>query len=130
MNHTFIKITRWINSRKTKITSISCHHISVITRFPRSQEFCNSNFIWESYANFSEDSQKFILHTVSHFSLKFVNCQRETCVLNKWNVWYSIYICCGGNLVPQTRPTCNSKLQIIKFYFVWSAGPKRWCTPT
>ena len=27
-------------------------------------------------------------------------------------------------------PTCNSKLQIIKFSFVWSAHPKRWGTPT
>ena len=39
------------------------------------------------------------------------------------------YIVHGGNLVPQTQVTCNSKLQIIKFSFVLSAHPKRWGTP-
>ena len=60
LNHTFPKITRWRNSRQTKRKSISCHHISLITIFPTIQEFCNSDFVWESYANFSEDAQKFI----------------------------------------------------------------------
>ena len=50
--------------------------------------------------------------------------------MNKCNAWYYIYIGGGGNLVPQTLPTCNSKLQIIKFSFVWSADPKRQGTPT
>ena len=60
MNHTVLKITRWINSRKTKIISISCHHISLLTIFSTSQEFCNSISEWESYANFREDAQKFL----------------------------------------------------------------------
>ena len=82
------------------------------------------------YVNFSEDAQKFLLHKVSHFSPRVVKYQRETWLMNKLNVWYSIYIVHGGNLVPQTWPTCNSKLQIIKLSFVWSADPKRWGTPT
>ena len=32
--------------------------------------------------------------------------------------------------VPQIGLTCNSKLQIIKFSFVWSAYSKKWGTPT
>ena len=60
MNHTFSKITRWWNIRKTKISSRSCHHIALITSFPMSQEFCNSDSVWESYANFSEDAQTFL----------------------------------------------------------------------
>ena len=66
MNHTFSKITRW-NTRKTKIISISCHHISLITIFITSQEFCNSKSIWESYVNFSDDAHKFLCHKISHF---------------------------------------------------------------
>ena len=54
MNHTFLKITRLRNSIKTKIKSISYHHKSLATRFSTSQEFCNYDSIWESYANFSE----------------------------------------------------------------------------
>ena len=128
-NHTFPKITRWRNSRKNKINSRSCHHIALVTIFPPSQEFCNSNSIWESYANFSEVAQKFLLHKVSHFSLRVVKILREL-MMKKRDVWYSIYIGYGGNLVPQTGPTCNSKSQIIKFSFVWSADPKRWGAPT
>ena len=60
MNHTFQKITRWRNSRKNKIKSRSCHHIALIKIFPMSQEFCNSDSVWESYANFIEDAQKFL----------------------------------------------------------------------
>ena len=37
MNHTFLKITRWRNNIKTKINSISCHHIALATSFPTSQ---------------------------------------------------------------------------------------------
>ena len=33
-------------------------------------------------------------------------------------------------LAPQTEPTCNSKLQIIKISFVWLPDPKRCGTPT
>ena len=54
MNHKFMKITRWINNRKTEINYRSCHHIALVTIFPMSQEFCNSDSVWESYANFSE----------------------------------------------------------------------------
>ena len=130
MNHTFSNITRLINNRQTKRNSISCHPISLVTSFPMSQELCNFDSVWESYANFSEDAQKFILHKVSHFSPRVAKYQRETWLMNKWNVWYSIYIFHEGKLLPQTEPTCNSKLQIIKFSFVWSADPKRWGTPT
>ena len=129
MNHNLLKITRWIKSKKTKRNSITCHHISLVTIFPMSQEFCISNSVWERYANFSEDAQKFLLHKVSHFSPRVVKILKEL-MMNKWNVWYSIYIVHGGNLIPQTGPTCNSKLQIIKFSFVWSADPKRWGSPT
>ena len=59
MKHTFSKITRK-NCRKTKIISISCHHIELVTSFPMSQTFCNFDSVWESYANFSEDAQKFL----------------------------------------------------------------------
>ena len=76
-----------------------------------SQEFCNSDSVWESYANFSEDDQNFLLQNISHFSSRVATYQRENWLMNKWNVWYSIYIGHGGKLVPQTRPTCNSKLQ-------------------
>ena len=127
MNHTFLKITRWRNSRKNKISSISCHHIALITSFSTSQEFCTSDSIWESYANFSEDTQK-LLHKISHFSPRVSKYQRENWLISKWNVWYSIYIGHGVKLVPQTGPTCN--LQIIKFSFVWLAHPKRLGTPT
>ena len=125
MNHTFSKIIRWRNSIKTKINSRSCHHISLVTRFPTSQEFFNYDYVWESYANFSEDAQKFLLNKVSHFSPRVAKILIEL-MMNKWNVWYSIYIGNGGNLLPQIGPTCNSKLQIIKFSFVWSADLKRW----
>ena len=60
MSHTFLKIMRWRNSRQTKTNSRSCHHISLITSFPTSQVFLNSDSVWESYANFSEDAQKFL----------------------------------------------------------------------
>ena len=60
MNHTFLKITRWRNSRQTKRNYRSCHHIALTTSFPTSQELCNSDSVWESYANFSEDAQKFL----------------------------------------------------------------------
>ena len=43
-------------------------HIALVTIFPTSQEFCNSDSVWESYANFSEDAQNFLLHKISHFS--------------------------------------------------------------
>ena len=59
-NHEFSKITRWINSRKNKTKYRSCHHIALIKIFPTSQEFCNSDSVWESYANFIEDAQKFL----------------------------------------------------------------------
>ena len=127
MNHTFLKITRWRKNRKNKINSISCHHIAFVTIFSTIQEFCNFDSVWESYANFSEDAQTFLLHKVSHFSPIVAKILREL-MMKKWNVWYSIYIAIGGNLVPQTGPTCNSKLQIIKFSFVWLTDPKRWGT--
>ena len=57
MNHAFSKITRWRNNIQTKINSISCHHIALATSFPKSQEFCNSDSVWESYANFNESLQ-------------------------------------------------------------------------
>ena len=95
MNHTFLKIIRWINNIKTKRNSISCHHMSLVTIFPMSQEFCNSDSIWESYANFSEDTQTIFYHKISHFSPRVVKCQIETWLMNKWNVWYFIYIGCG-----------------------------------
>ena len=120
MNPTFLKITRWRNRRKPKISSRSCHHISLVTSFP---EFCNSTSIWKSYVNFSEDAHKFLLHKVSHFSPRVAKILRKL-MMNKWNCWYFIYIGCGEKLVPQTGPTCNSKLQIIKLSFVWSARQK------
>ena len=55
-----LTITRWRNRIQTKRNSISSHHISLITIFPMSQEFCNAGSVWESYANFSEDAQKFL----------------------------------------------------------------------
>ena len=119
----------WRNNRK-KINFISCHHISLITSFPTSQEFCNFDSIWESYSNFSEDAQKSLIHKVLHFPPSVAKYQRENWLMKKWNVWYSIYIGLGGKLVPKTGPACNSKLQIIKFSFVWSADPKKWGTPT
>ena len=60
INITFPNITRWRNSRQTKIKYISYHHISLMKNFPTSQVFCNSDSVWESYANFSEDAQKFL----------------------------------------------------------------------
>ena len=66
MSHTFLKIIRWRNSRKTEINSRSCRHISLITSFPTSQEFCNSDSVWESYVNFSEDAQIFALFSKSY----------------------------------------------------------------
>ena len=39
MNHTFLKITRWINNRQTKIITIPFHHIYLVTGFPMSKEF-------------------------------------------------------------------------------------------
>ena len=99
MNHTFLKIIRWRNSRKNKIISISCHHTPLVTIFPMSQEFCNSDSIWESYANFSEDAQKFFYHKISHFSPRVTKFLREM-MMKKWNVWYYIYIDCWGNLLP------------------------------
>ena len=127
---TLLKNARWRKSRKTKRNSRSCHHIALVTRFPMSQEFCNSDSIWESYANFSEDARTFLLHKVLHYSPRVSKYQRENWFMNKWNVWYSIYIGRGGKLVHRTRLTWNSKLQIIKLSFVWSADPKRWGTPT
>ena len=96
MNHTFSKLKIWRNNRKNKINSISCHHISLITIFPTSQEFFNSDSVWESYDNFSEDAQNFLLHKVSHFSPRVVKYQRDTWLMNKWNVWSFIDIGCGG----------------------------------
>ena len=130
MSHTFLKIIIWIKIRKNKTKYISCHHIALVTSFPTSKELCNSDSVWESYANFNEDAQTFLLHKILHFSPRVVKYQRENWLMNKWNVWYSIYVGGGGKLVPQTRPTCNSKLQITKFSFVWSTNPKRWGTPT
>ena len=95
MNHTFSKITILRKNRKPKIIPISCHYIALITIFPTSQEFCNSDSVWENYANFSEHAQKFILHKVSHFSPTVVKYQRETWLMNKWNVWFIIYIVLG-----------------------------------
>ena len=63
------------------------------------QEFCNSDSIWESYANFSEDAQKFPCHKILHFSPRVAKFLREL-MMKKWNVWYSIYIGYGGNLLP------------------------------
>ena len=69
-NHTFPKITMWRNTRQTKRNSRSCHHIALVTSFPTSQKICNSDFVWESYANFSEDAREFLCHKISHFSPK------------------------------------------------------------
>ena len=89
-----------------------------------SQEFCNFDYVWESYANYNEDDQKFLLHKVSHFFPRVAKILREL-IIKKWNVWYSNYIGFGGKLVPQVGLTCSSKLQRIKFCLVWSADPKR-----
>ena len=99
MKHTFFNITIWINNRKTKTNYISCHHIALVTRFPTSQEFCNSDSVWESNANFSEDAHKFLLPKGLHFSPRVAKILGEL-MMNKWNVWYSIYIGCGGILLP------------------------------
>ena len=69
MNHTFLKITRWRNKRQTKRYSISCHHIALITSFPTSQEFCNSDSVWESYFN--------LVKMPKSFSVK-MNCSSAT----------------------------------------------------
>ena len=94
------KNQKMINKKKNKIKSRSSHHIALVTIFPISQHFFNYDSIWESYATFSEDPQQFLLHTVSHFSPRVVNYQRETWLMNKWNVWYSVYIGCGEKLLP------------------------------
>ena len=60
MNHTFPKITIWRKIIKNKRNSRSCHHITLATNFPMIQQFCNFDSVWESYANFSEDAQKFL----------------------------------------------------------------------
>ena len=60
MNHTFPNVTRWRNNIQTKTNSRSCHHISLVTIFPTSQEVCNSDSVWESYSNFSEDAQELL----------------------------------------------------------------------
>ena len=60
---------------------------------------CNSDSVWESYANFSEDAQKFLCQKISHFSPKVAKFLREL-MMKKLNVWYSIYIGCGENLLP------------------------------
>ena len=57
MNHIFLKITRWRNNRQTKTNSRSCHYTALGPSFPTSQEFCNSDSVWESYANFSDSLQ-------------------------------------------------------------------------
>ena len=116
MNHTLLEITRWRKSRKPKRNSLSSHHIDRVTSFPMSQKFCNSDFVWESYAYFSEDAQKYFCHTISHFSPKCAKFVREV-VMKKWNAWYSIYMGCREKKY-NLEPTCNSKLQIIKFSFV------------
>ena len=116
MNHILPKITRWRNSRQIKWNSRSCHHIELVTSFPTSQEFCHFEYVWEIYANFIEDAQNSLLHKDSHFAPKDLKFQ----LMRKWNVWYSIYIGLGGNILPQTLLTCNSKLQRIKlFLFGW-----------
>ena len=94
MNHTFLKIIRWRNSRQTKIKSISCHLISLVTRFPTSQNFCNSDFVWESYANFSEDSQKFLCKTNCSSAAKKpqTNLHEFTSLLTSLIVFGCLYI--------------------------------------
>ena len=98
---TFLKIIIWRNGRQTKKKSRSCHHIALITIFPMSQEFFNSDFGWGRYANFSEDANKFFCHKISHFSPRVAKFLREL-MMNEWNVWYSIYIDCGKFLLPLT----------------------------
>ena len=71
MNHTFLKIIIWRNSRQTKRSFILCHHIALVTSFPTSHEFCNSNFVWESYVNLSEDAQKFLSQNFTLFSKSY-----------------------------------------------------------
>jgi len=60
MNHAFSKITRWWNSTKTKIICRSSKHISLVSIFPTSHQFCNSHSVWEIYVNLGEDAQKFL----------------------------------------------------------------------
>ena len=85
MSHTFLKIIKWRNSRQTKRNSRSCHHKGLATSFLTSQEFCNFDSVWESYANFSEDAQKFLLHKVSHFSRAFLQELRNNKgIINGW----------------------------------------------
>ena len=74
MKHTFLKITRRRNSRKNKISSRSCHHIALVTSFPTSQEFCNSDSVWQSYINFSEDAQKILCKN----ELPFCYCKKNS----------------------------------------------------
>ena len=57
------------------------------------------------------------------FSKSCKNTERSVDEQRKSSIF--IYIGFGGNLVPQTGPTCNSKLQIIKFSFVLPTDPKR-----
>ena len=39
MNHTLLKITIWRKSRKTKINSISFHHIALVEIFQQAKNF-------------------------------------------------------------------------------------------
>ena len=89
MNHKFPNMTRERNNIETKIISRYIYHISLATFFPTSQNFCNSDTIWESYAIFRESlqsskmsrncsSKKF--HT---FSPNRCN-KRETWLMIKW----------------------------------------------
>ena len=122
MNHTVLKITRWRNSIKTKIISRSCHHISLIIIFPTSQEFCNSDSVWESYANFNEDAHKFLCHKISHFSPRVEKFQREL-MMNEWYVWYSDYIGCGEKLLPWAN--MQFKITNNKVLFCLVLSPKK-----
>ena len=64
-----------------------------------SLEFCNYDSVWESCANLSEDAHKFLCHKISHFSPRVAKLLVKL-MMNKLNVWYSIYIGCGENLLP------------------------------
>ena len=116
----FAKITRWRNKRKTKINYRSCHHIALVTSFPTSQEFCNSDSVWDSYANFSEDAQKisppqsFALFSKSCENTERINDEQMKCLIYFWSVRMCLNTHSSGHI--SCFPNC---LQRKEFVLIW-----------
>ena len=118
---TFPKITRLRNNRKTKINSRSCHHISLTTSFPTSQEFCNSNSIWEKYANFSESLQsskmpKILSSTKFHTFLQELRNNKEI-LIDEQMKCLIFYLYRSWSIYSHFSPTCSSfNSKLIEFF--------------